>query len=91
MEASSNGNTWLRAKVLSAVCLSTVTFVPDNPDCHKIRIANTPLTEMHVLPLFRHIKKRKEKKTPASVSERHELQFKFTALQKGEVIRIQKF
>lgn len=54
----SNGNTWLRAKVLSAVCPCTVTFVPDNLACHKIRIANTMLTEMHVLPLLRHHKKK---------------------------------
>ena len=55
--ALSNGNTWLRAEVLSAVCLRTLTFLPDNLACHKIRIANTPLTEMHVLPLLCHHKK----------------------------------
>lgn len=80
-----NGNTWLRAEVLSAVCPCTVTFVPDNLACHKIRIANTMLTEMHVLPLLRH-----HKKTPASVSERQKLLFRFTALHKGEAIHVQK-
>lgn len=34
-----NGNTWLKAEVLSAA--NTVTFLFDNLACHKIRIANT--------------------------------------------------
>lgn len=57
MLALSNGNAWLRAEVLSAVCLHTLTFLADNLACHKIRIANTPLTEMHVLSLLCHHKK----------------------------------
>lgn len=36
---SPNGNTWLKAEVLSAA--RTVTFLFDNLACHKIRIANT--------------------------------------------------
>lgn len=40
-----------------------VSILPGNLAFHKIRIANTPLTEMHVLPLCHH----KKKKTPASL------------------------
>lgn len=36
---SPNGNTWLKAEVLSAA--HAMTFLFDNLACHKIRIANT--------------------------------------------------
>lgn len=53
-----------------------VSILPGNRAFHKIKIANTPLTEKHIIPLCHH------KKAPARVIESYKLQSKFTASQK---------
>lgn len=78
-----NGNTWLKAEVLSAA--RAVTFLFDNLACHKIRIANTSWQRC-MFPLYCAIIK-----NSTGNSERRKLQFKFTALRKEKWYALKNF
>lgn len=83
MVQSPNGNTWLKAEVLSAA--RATTFLFDNLACHKIRIANTSWQRC-MFPLYCAIIK-----NSAGDSERHKLQFKFTAPRKKKWYALKNF